>query len=139
MYHLRSLRRGRMRPRFADDLFRDFWMWPMTSYGFKVDIKEDRDHYLLQAELPGMDKSNITLELDGDYLTIGVRSDETVSQEEENRYIRRERRMMSCERQFYVGDVSPEDIQARYRNGMLEVKIPKTDQQGSGRRIIEIE
>jgi HSP20 family protein len=128
-----------MRPRFADDLFRDFWMWPMTSYGFKVDIKEDRDHYLLQAELPGMDKSNITLELDGDYLTIGVRSDETVSQEEENRYIRRERRMMSCERQFYVGDVSPEDIQARYRNGMLEVKIPKTDQQGSGRRIIEIE
>ena len=139
MYHLRPLRRGRMRPRFADDLFRDFWMWPMTSYGFKVDIKEDRDHYLLQAELPGMDNSIITLELDGDYLTIGVRSDETVSQEEENRYIRRERRMMSCERQFYVGDVSPEDIQARYRNGMLEVKIPKTDQQGSGRRIIEIE
>lgn len=139
MYYLRPLRRGRMRPRFADDFFRDFWNWPMSSYGFKVDIKEDQDHYLLQAELPGMNKDNISLELDGDYLTIGVKSDESFSQEEEDRYIRRERRMVSCERQFFVGDVKPEDIQAQYRNGVLEVKIPKTDQTDSSRRIIDIQ
>jgi len=138
MYSLRPFRRGRLLPRFADDFFRDFWDWPMANFGFRVDIKDAGDHYLLQAELAGVNRSDINLEVVGDYLVIGVKSDETVNQEEENRYVRRERRMMSCERQFYVGDINPEEIDASYNNGVLEVKIPKKDQGRSSRRSIDI-
>lgn len=110
----------------------------MANFGFRVDIKDAGDHYLLQAELAGVNRSDINLEVVGDYLVIGVKSDETVNQEEENRYVRRERRMMSCERQFYVGDINPEEIDASYNNGVLEVKIPKKDQGRSSRRSIDI-
>lgn len=137
MYHLRPFRRESMLPRFAEDLLRDFWEWPFEGYGFgfKVDIKEAKDHYLLLAELPGLDKDAIDLEIDGDYLTISVKNDETIEEEDEKRYIRRERRMMSCQRQFYVGDVKPEEIEARYHNGVLEIKIPKKEQGRFNRRI----
>jgi len=143
MYSLRPLRRGRMLPRFAADFFREFWNWPTDwpfgGVGFRVDIKDAGDHYLLQAELPGVNRSDINLEVVGDYLVIGVKSDETYNEEEENRYVRRERRMMSCERQFYVGDVNPDEIDARYNNGVLDVKIPKKDQGRSNRRSINIQ
>ena len=138
MYSLRPFRRGRLLPRFADDFFRDFWDWPAANFGFRVDIKDGGDHYLLQAELPGVNRSDINLEVVGDYLVIGVKSDETINQEEENRYVRRERRMISCERQFYVGDINPDEIDAGYNNGVLEVKIPKKDQGRSSRCSIDI-
>lgn len=143
MYGLRPLSRGRILPRFADDFFREFWNWPAMdwpfgSFGFRVDIKDAGDHYLLQAELPGVNRGDINLEVVGEYLVIGVKSDQTYNEEEENRYVRRERRMMSCERQFYVGDVNPDEIDASYNNGVLEVKIPKKDQVRSNRRSINI-
>ncbi len=136
MYSLRPLRRGRMLPRFADDFFRDFWDVPQVAgQGFRVDIKDTEKHYLIEAELPGMEKSNIDLELVNGYLTIMVKSDETVKHEEENRFIRRERRMSSCRRQFYVGDVKPEEVQASYENGILKITVPKSEQESGNRRI----
>lgn len=46
--------------------------------------------------------------------------------------------MISCERQFYVGDINPDEIDAGYNNGVLEVKIPKKDQGRSSRCSIDI-
>ncbi len=137
MYSLRPLRRGRM-PSIARDFFNSFWDWP-NEMGFKVDIREEGNDYLIQAELPGMDKGNINLEIEGEYLVISAKSDERYDQEDDNNYIRKERRMMSCERQFYIGDVKPEEIQAKYNDGVLEVRVPNKTQTRFGRRSIEIQ
>ncbi len=135
MFSLRPLRRGWI-PSFTGDLFSNFWDWP-SDMGFKVDIKEEEQNYLLLAEMPGVNKENINLEITGEYLVISAKSDESHNQED-NRYIRKERRMMSYQRQFYVGDIDPEEVQAKYENGILEIKIPKQTQEKPDRRNIDI-
>lgn len=138
MYSLRPFRRGRVMPGFDDDFFSSFWEGSQ-NFGFKVDIKEEGDKYLLQAELPGMDKSKINIEMNGNYLVISAKNDEVYNKEEDNSYIRRERRVMSCERQFYVGEVKPEEIDAKYNNGVLEIRIPQKDKNKYNRHQIQIQ
>lgn len=98
---------------------------------FAVDIQENGDSYLLQAELPGIDKDNITVEITDDYLTLMVKSDSATEQHEGN-YLRKERRRFQTQRRFYIGDVDQEKITAQYDNGVLEISLPK--RQGTTRR-----
>ena len=65
-------------------------------------------------------------------------NDESVENETDH-YIRRERRMASAQRQFYVGDVDENKIEAKYDRGVLEVTVPKLTQQMESRRIIDIQ
>jgi len=75
--------------------------------GFEVDVQESDQGYVLQANLPGVAKDNITLDVDNGYLTIGVRQDEFRSEDQAN-YICRERRHISSQRSFYVGTSTPQ-------------------------------
>lgn len=132
-------RRG-LRP-FGPGTFADFFNWPEswpTWQGFNVDVKETSDGYELIADLPGVSKDNILISLDDGYLSIAVRQDEIQSEDKEN-YIRRERRQMSSSRSFYVGSIQPQDVSARYENGILEIKFPKGADRIGSDRIIPIE
>lgn len=145
MYRMMPLRR-RSRGEFWPQVWQDFFNWPESvwewfpgfgGYGtFNVDVKETADGYHIQADLPGVAKDNIHLHLENGYLTIAVRAEELKSETNEN-YLCRERRQVSSQRSFYVGDVSPEEVTARYENGVLDIKVPRSAQ-GPGRRQIPI-
>lgn len=96
----------------------------------KTDVKETDGAYQVAVELPGFDKSEISVELQDGYLTItaskGLDKDE---QDQEGRYIRRERYAGAMQRSFYVGaQVQQEDIRARYESGVLKLEVPKKDE-----------
>lgn len=130
---------------FGEDLF-DQWMEGALSgfadmnrqlYGkhaknmMKTDVKETDGGYQVAVEMPGFDKSEISVELDKGYLTItaskGLDKDE---QDENGKYIRRERYAGAMQRSFYVGEsVQQEDIKAKYENGVLMLEVPKEDAQ----------
>lgn len=106
-----------------------------SHYPMKVDIKDNGDKYLLEAELPGIRKEDINIEIRDDILTISVETNEEVKEEREN-YIRRERRYGALRRSFAVDDVDQDKIDARFENGILYMELPKLkDVKGKVNRI----
>lgn len=90
-----------------------------------VDVKEEKDRFVLYADLPGIDPNDIEVSMDKGILTIkGERSSET--SEQTDRFSRIERHYGSFYRRFALPDsADPEGIQAHGRNGVLEITIPK--------------
>ena len=99
-----------------------------ASRVMKTDIKENEGSYELDIDLPGFKKDEITAELKDGYLTVsaekGLDKDE---ESKKGRVLRQERYTGSCSRSFYVGDVKPEEIKAKYESGVLTVLVPKED------------
>ncbi len=95
----------------------------------KTDVKETEDAYEVHVELPGYKKDQLNLELENGYLTVkAVKNTETEEKKEKENYIRRERYSGSCSRSFYVGEhVKHEDINAKFEDGVLFLRIPKVD------------
>ena len=94
----------------------------------KTDSQEMKDGYKMEVDLPGFKKDEITVELDDGYLTISAAKglDQDEKEKESGRYIRRERYAGACSRSFYVGKgVEPEEIGAKFENGILEISVPK--------------
>lgn len=112
-----------------DDAFRDFW--GSNELGrhdaFRTDVIDQGDNYLLQAELPGFEKGDISIDLKNDLLTISASHKEEKAEEDKNKYIRKERYYSSYSRSFRVNSIEASDIDASYNNGILEVKFPKKD------------
>ena len=95
----------------------------------KTDIKEKKDQFELNINLPGVKKEDIQAELKDGYLTISATHGSTNDEkDEEGKYIRRERYYGSASRSFYVGeDLTQDDIKAKYTDGVLSVCIPKVE------------
>lgn len=104
------------------------------STGMRVDIKEEEKAYVLEAEIPGAEKEQISIDYRNDYLTISVENKVEVNEEREN-YIRKERKMGKTSRSFYVENIRSEDIQAKYENGILKVLLPKDEHKKTSKRI----
>ena len=123
-----------------DDLFRDdFAMFPAWSgrdplYGkhakhmMKTDVRETEDTYEVDMDLPGFKKDEINVDLKNGYLTVsaskGLDRDE---QDKNGKYIRQERYTGAMSRSFYVGDVAPEDVKAKFEDGILQISLPKAE------------
>ena len=96
----------------------------------KTDIREtdDAKAYRFAVELPGFKKDEISLDVKDGYLTIsaskGLDKDE---EDKKGRVLRQERYAGACSRSFYVGNVKPEDVKAKYESGVLTVTVPKED------------
>lgn len=114
---------------FFNDMFQDFWgnQELGSLAGFSTDVIDQGDHYELQAELPGFQKEDISIDLKNDMLTISASHKEESSENEKKNYVRRERKYSSYSRSFHVEGLSPTDIDASYNNGILEVRFPKRD------------
>ena len=90
-----------------------------------VDVREEEEHFLLQADLPGVAKEEIEVKVEENTLILSG-SRELDSEEERDGYHYRERRSGTFSRSFNLGDnVSPEGIEATYRDGVLTVTLPK--------------
>lgn len=129
-------RRSRDLDTLFDRFLQDSWVTPSVGTGIKVDIQEKDDQYLLEAEIPGVEKEQIRVDYDNNYLTIAVEQQEEINEEKGN-YICRERRMGRTSRTFHVKDIDPDAISASYENGILKVALPRT-QEAKRRTSIEI-
>ena len=97
----------------------------MPDFGpFKVDIKEAEKEYVIEAELPGVRKEDISLSLRDGLLTISVERNEQIDEERKN-YIKKERRYGSYSRSFFVNGVKQSGVTAGYNNGVLTVTATK--------------
>lgn len=122
---------------FGENMFEDFFEGDFFGrrnllYGkharnlMKTDVREDEKGYELDVDLPGFKKDEISLEVKDGYLTIsaqkGLDKDE---EDKKGRVLRQERYTGVCSRSFYVGNVKPEDVKAKYESGVLSIALPK--------------
>ena len=96
---------------------------------FRTDIRDAGDKYLLDAELPGFNKEDISLDIKDGILTITAEHNESNDQKDDKgNYIRRERRYGSFRRSFDISGIDENTISASYQNGILELSLPKAQQ-----------
>ena len=114
-----------------DNFERDFFSEPFGSFfdsrdltHFKTDITDEGDNFLLEADLPGFDKKDIQLNLNGDILTIQAQRQSKVD-EKDDKVIRMERSFGTYTRQFNVDQIDTANIKAAYTDGVLSVTLPK--------------
>ena len=90
-----------------------------------VDVKEEKDHFVIRADIPGVDPKHIEVTMENGVLSIrGERTSESV--EEREKYHRMERITGVFHRRFALPDTAnPDGIQARGRDGVPEITIPK--------------
>ena len=104
----------------------------------KTDIKEKKDRYILDIDLPGFKKDNINISLDSGYLNIEARVD-NVNDTDDEKFVRKERYYGECSRSFYVGDqVKEEDIHAEFKDGILRIELPKKQIEDKSKEIRQI-
>lgn len=111
----------------------DFFSAPTPA--FRTDIQDKGDHFLLESDLPGVKREDISIDLEGDRLTVRA---ERKSEREEKDYLCIERSYGSYARSFDVSAVKAEDITASYDNGVLTLKLPKKEAEVPTSRRIEI-
>ena len=93
----------------------------------RVDVYEDKESYFIDAELPGMDKKDITVDLDGGILTLKAERSAENEVKDENFY-RRERACGKYERAFRMPEeIDTGKIAADYKDGVLKIRVPKTE------------
>jgi len=91
-----------------------------------MDLYRDGDHYVLNADLPGIDPGSVDIDVDGQLLTI--RAERTPRSQEGVTWLARERAAGSFQRQFTLGQGSDTPaISASYENGVLSVVIPVSE------------
>lgn len=133
-------RRGDVFENFLDSFFNDDFFLPSAynTGSFRVDLKEDENNYLLDADMPGMDKNNIDINLQNNYLTISAKREDQVEENKDN-YVRRERSYGEFKRSFYFDNIDEENIKASFKDGVLHLQLPKKDKAKDERKKINIE
>jgi len=124
---------------YLDNLEKNFFRTSSRSVGsFKADVIDKGDKYLLQAELPGFKKEDIYIDLDGNHLTIQASHTNESSKTSDDKIVRKERFYSSFSRSFNVSGINTEAISAEYNNGILELSLPKVEEEKPKTRKIEI-
>jgi HSP20 family protein len=117
---------------FFDDFFapstkqwadEGLWNWNPA-----VDVYEEKDTLVIKAELPGVNKDNIMVDVKGRVLSLkGERSSD--NEVKEDKFYRRECSYGSFERFFTLpAEVDPEKIKAEYKDGVLKIEVPKPEE-----------
>jgi len=123
-----------------NEFFNDEFMAPFSSIAghrsFKVDVQENEDSYLVEADLPGVKKGDINITYENNYLTISAKREENREERKDN-YIRQERSAGQFRRTFYIDDIDPDKIDASFQDGVLRINLPKTHP-GTNRKVIDI-
>jgi len=109
----------------------------LLSDTFKIDIEAKENEYLIEAELPGIKKEEIDLNIDGDDLCISVNRVEETNEDGKagKNYIHRERRVTSMSRRVRLADAKLDEIKAKLNDGVLAVTIPKNVKVNTSRKI----
>ena len=134
---------------FGESLFDEFFNDFPKNFGALVpskkmnlmstDVMEKDGAYELDIDMPGYKKDEVKAELKDGYLTVSAIKSSNMD-DENGKYIRRERYYGSCSRSFYVGDdLTESEIKARFEDGILKLMIPKKEPEIEQPRYISIE
>jgi HSP20 family protein len=110
------------------NLFDDFEqnLFSMTlRQSFKPAIRDESDKYVLEAEMPGIPKDDIKIDINGDTLTVAAEHSESKEEKDGKKYIRRERTFGSFSRSYDISNIDSEKIAADYKDGVLILTMPK--------------
>ncbi|MBD9105540.1 Hsp20/alpha crystallin family protein [bacterium] len=114
---------------YLDSIFDNFMDEGSDNFDvMKCDVYEKDGAYHIEADIPGFKKDEISVDCEDGYVTITAeKNTENEEKDENKRYIKRERFYGKTVRKFYVGDVDSEKINAEYKDGMLELVVPKEE------------
>ena len=123
----------------AEKDFENFWDFPVErkKQGFPVcDFYEDKDHYFISFDLPGLKRENIKINYENKILTVsGTREEEYKEENKKNHSRFLEKFYGSFNRSFTLpSSIDEERIEAHFANGILELLLPKTSH-SKGREI----
>jgi HSP20 family molecular chaperone IbpA len=130
---------------FLDDFdrfFGNFWdMVPERPTETKVpsvDVRETKDEYVLEAELPGFSESEVDVNVDNHVLHLSSKREEDRTEEKKD-YIMKERKSYSFSRSFVLPEnVNEDKIKGEFKNGILTLKMPKREEKKPKRIDIKI-
>jgi len=131
-----------------DDLFRDlapaFYVRPLhgdplpSPAQIKVDVKEDDRAYTVQAEIPGVNKDDINVSIDGNLVTLRAEIKQEDRKTEGEKVLRTERYYGAVARSFQLAqDIDASQAKAKYENGILTLTLPKKAANNAQRLTIE--
>jgi HSP20 family protein len=127
----------------VDDVFNKLMMRPLLREGLqfepqiKMDVKEADGKYLIKAEIPGVNKDDIHVSIEGNRVSISAEVKQEKEAKEGEKVIRSERSYGMASRTFTLADdVDQGNAQAKYTDGVLELTLPKKP--GSTRKEISI-
>lgn len=101
---------------------------------FKIDVSETDSQHLVEAELPGIKKEEIKLNLENEILCISVIREKTTEQHDKA-YVHKERRTSSMSRNIRLVNAKPDEIKAKLEHGVLTVIVPKQEKVSNSHRI----
>lgn len=102
----------------------------------RTDIIEEENKFILECEMPGVEKSDIKIDVNNDILTLCASHKNTNNIE--NEYICKERNFNSYCRSFSISGIDENAIDATYTNGILKLSLPKKEKQPAQTKRIEI-
>ena len=130
-----------------EDLFNDFargfWVKPLALPGgedlkMKLDVEEDDKAYKVHAEIPGVKKDDIQIDVNGDQISIRAEVKREKEEKKGEKVLHSERYYGMVSRSFTLpGDVDEKGTVAKYTDGVLDLTLPK--KQGNGSRRISVQ
>lgn len=122
-----------------DRVFDDLTDGRRREWRLSVDVIEEEDRYVLRADLPGIKSDELKIEVADDTLTVSGQHEET-EEEKKRDYVRRERRLGSFSRSMTLPKgIKPENVDATFEGGVLEVSIPKPKEEiEKGKEVVTI-
>ena len=115
-----------------DDFFRGFFVRPVDMSNtpdaptVKIDVNEQDKHFVVHAEMPGINKDDIHVHIDGPTVSISAERKQEKEVKEGERVLRTERYFGKVSRSFQLGqDIDEEQASAKFTDGVLELTLPK--------------
>ena len=127
-----------------DELFKDFgkgfWVKPVafpseTALEMKIDVKEDDKAYTIRAEIPGVKKDDIKVDVEGNLVSVRAEVKQEKEEKKGEKVVYSERAYGMASRSFTLpAEVDAKDAKAEYKDGLLSLTLPKKAN-GAGQRI----
>jgi len=127
-----------------DELFKDFgkgfWVKPVafpseTALEMKIDVKEDDKGYTIRAEIPGVKKDDIKVDVEGNLVSVRAEVKQEKEEKKGEKVVYSERAYGMASRSFTLpAEVDAKDAKAEYKDGLLSLTLPKKAN-GAGQRI----
>ena len=123
---------------------RIFGEFPHFDFGFsfnpKIDISDDEKNIYVEAEIPGVKKDDLKISLQDNILTMsGEKKSETEENKKDKNFYRSERVYGSFTRSFTLPEeINPDSVDAKFEDGILKIKIEKTNPKPVNERLIEV-
>ena len=116
----------------VDEFFDDM---DINVCNMKCDIYEKGNYYYIELDVPGYSKEGLKVEYANGYITvIGTKNEE--KNEDNRKYIRKERSYGVYKREFYVGEIDYTKAIAKYKEGTLYLTVPKKEEVNNTKNIL---